>query len=158
MSKSKITVKQCLKEISSKHPVATVTPDTSLHDVARAMVKGLRRRVVYVVDEEARLKGYITLNNLKDIVFSHFLSSKLEDALVLSEENMELFSSEKAAQVMENDVPSCHEQDLLHNVLEWMMEADLLDVAVLDQDDRLVGNLDVLDLLQQWLLYGCEVF
>ena len=142
----------------TKRAMATVAPDANLKEVVKAMVKGRRRRVVYVVDSEMKLQGCITLKNLKDIVFSHFLSKKLEDALVLSEENMELFASDKAAQVMESDVPICHEDDKLHEVLEWMMEADLLDVAVLDKNDRLVADIDVLDLLEQWLLLGQKVF
>ncbi len=158
MGRNNITVKQCLDAMVTKRAMATVVPDANLKKVVEAMVKGLRRRVVYVVDSEMRLQGYITLKNLKDIVFSHFLSSKLEDALVLSEENMELFASEKAVQVMESDVPFCHEDDDLHKVLEWMMEADLLNVAVLDEQDHLTADLDVLDLLEQWLLLGCEVF
>ena len=153
-----ITVRQCLNTMATKRAMATVAPDANLKEVVKAMVKGLRRRVVYVVDNEMKLQGCITLKNLKDIVFSHFLSKKLEDALVLSEENMELFAFDKAAQVMESDVPVCHEDDKLHEVLEWMMEADLLDVAVLDQHDKLVADLDVLDLLEQWLLLGHEVF
>ena len=158
MEGQNITVRQCLDTMATKRSIATVAPDATLKEVVKAMVKGLRRRVVYVVDNEMKLQGHITLKNLKDIVFSHFLSKKLEDALVLSEENLELFASDTAAQLMESDVPVCHEDDQLHRVLEWMMEADLLDIAVLDKHDRLVADLDVLDLLEQWLLLGREVF
>ncbi|MFP3868362.1 MAG: CBS domain-containing protein, partial [Desulfobacteraceae bacterium] len=36
-----------------------VTPGASLKEVVRAMVKGYRRRVVYVVDENRKLLGAI---------------------------------------------------------------------------------------------------
>ncbi len=152
MNHNNLTIGEYLNTIRHAPRPATVLPESSLKDVVRAMVRGYRRRIVYVLDHEGCLQGSISLHNLKDIVFRHFLARKLGDAVVLSEELVELFSSESADQVMETDVPVCYEDDRFHDILEWMMEANLLDVAVLSRDGKLLGDLDVLDLLEQWLI------
>jgi len=122
-----------------------------LKDVVRAMVKGHRRRMVYVVDGEGKLIGAISLDVLKDVIFRFYLSDRVSDIMVVSEHITELFTSEKAEDVMDPDISSCQEQETLHEVLARMIERNIRDLPVLDQQGRVIADLDILDLLELWL-------
>jgi len=122
-----------------------------LKDVVRAMVKGHRRRMVYVVDGEGKLIGAISLDVLKDVIFRFYLSDRVSDIIVVSEHITELFTSEKAEDVMDPDISSCQEQETLHEVLARMIERNIRDLPVLDQQGRVIADLDILDLLELWL-------
>ncbi|HID98337.1 MAG TPA: CBS domain-containing protein [Thermodesulfobacteriaceae bacterium] len=158
MSVSRSTVKDCLYHLKRRHRPATVLPDNNLRDVVKSMLSGQRHRIVYVVDRSGNLKGCITLHDLNELIFRHFLARRLSDTIVLSEDIMEIFSSGMASEIMDTYTPVCHEDDSLHKIMEWMMEADCLDMAVLDRNEKFAGALDVLDLLEQWLIDGCEVY
>ncbi|MBW1916897.1 MAG: CBS domain-containing protein [Deltaproteobacteria bacterium] len=147
----RITVREFLSSLGHQAQLGVVTPGASLKDVVRAMVKGHRRRMVYVVDGEGKLIGAISLDVLKDVIFRFYLSDRVSDIIVVSEHITELFTSEKAEDVMDPDISSCQEQETLHEVLARMIERNIRDLPVLDQQGRVIADLDILDLLELWL-------
>jgi CBS domain-containing protein len=153
-----LTVREYLNSLPHRVELPVVGADKSLEEVVRAMVKGHRRRVVYVVDSQNRFLGAILLGDLKNVVFRYFLKRQVSDALVVSEHITELFTSEKAEDIMDTDTVICYEDESLHCVIGRMMEADLTDIPVLDHDRRVIADLDILDLLALWLQKGEEVF
>ncbi|MFP3869198.1 MAG: CBS domain-containing protein [Desulfobacteraceae bacterium] len=154
----RLTVKEFLSSLGHQAQLGVVTPGASLKEVVRAMIKGHRRRVVYVVDENRKLLGAISLDVLKDVIFRFYLSDRVSDLLVVSEHITELFASEKAEDVMDADISSCQEQENLHEVIGRMIDRDSRDMPVLDQQGRVVADLDILDLLELWLKKGEEAF
>lgn len=128
-----------------------VTRHSTLEEVVRAMVHAHRCGVAYVVDKDCKPVGYISLDILKDAVFRWYLDGRVSDALVVTEHIVELFASDKAEDLLEADLVVCGEDESLHSVLSRMIENDVKDVAVIDARGVLVGNLDILDLLELWL-------
>lgn len=154
----KLTVRQFLDSLPCRLEVPVIGPESSLREVVGVMVKGHRRRIVYVVDADGKLKGAITLGELKDVIFHYYLNARVRDAIVVTEHITELFASEKADDVMEVDLVVCHEHETLHDVIVKMSERNIKAVPVLDREDRVIADLDILDLLELWLKKGNEAF
>lgn len=154
----KTTIREFLDSLTCGAQLPRVAMGACLEEVVRVMVKGHRRRIVYVVDAGGKLKGAITLSHLKDIIFRFFLEERLGNTLVVSERIVELFTSEKAEQVMTLDLPSCRADETLADAVGRMMEANVTDMPVLDHEGRVVADLDILDLLELWLRRGHQAF
>ncbi len=153
-----LTVQEFLNALPHRVELATVVRGSPLKEVAKTMVKGHRRRVVYVVDAQGRLQGAISLDDLKDTIFRYYLEAQVGDALVVTEHILEVFASEKAEDLMTTGLSVCREEEELPAVIARMIEANLKDLPVVDQEGRLIGDLDILCLLELWLLKGEALF
>lgn len=152
------TIREFLDSLARGAELPLVPVGASLEEVVRVMVKGHRRRIVYVVDANGKFKGAITLNHLKDIIFRFFLDDQVSNAVVVSERITKIFTSEKAEQVMTLDLPYCLNDESLGEAVGRMMETNVTDMPVLDQEGRVVADLDILDLLELWLKQGQKAF
>jgi CBS domain-containing protein len=56
------------------------------------------------------------------------------------------------------DLPSCLIDETLADAVGRMMETNVTDMPVLDQEGRVVADLDILDLLELWLRRGNRAF
>jgi CBS domain-containing protein len=158
MGVKNLTVRGFLDSLSRRVELPVVAAGSSLKEVVCAMVKGHRRRIVYVVDSEGKLKGAISLDDLKDVIFRFYLKGRVNNALVVSEHIAELFASEKAEDVMDTAPPVCGEHEKLETVLGIMIERNVKDMPVIDQNGRVIADLDILDLLELWLKKGEVAF
>jgi len=154
----RLTVKDFLVSLPHRVELSVVNTESSLREVLHAMVKRHRGRIVYVTDSEGKVEGMISLDNLKDIVFRYYMKSRVSDALVITEHIVELFSSEKAEDVMDAGLSICHEHEWLHDVVTRMIERNVKDMPVVDREGRIIADLDILDLLELWLKKGEEAF
>jgi len=153
-----MTIREFLDSLRCGAELPLVPLGACLEEVVRVMVKGHRRRIVYVVDADGKLKGAITLINLRDVIFRFFLEERLTDVLVVSEHIAELFTAEKAEQVMTPDPPFCLADEPLAAAVSRMMETSVTDLPVVDGEGRVLADLDLLDLLELWLAKGHEAF
>ena len=154
----RITVKEFLDSLDVMPKVQVVAKDSGIKEVVLAMVKGHRRRIVYVADEKGRLLGDITLDNLKDVIFHNYLGDRVTDAVIMSEHIADCFVSETAFDLMEDDRPVCYENEQLMEVLSRMIASDVKDVPVVNSEGKVIADLDILDLLAFWLKKGEEAF
>ncbi|HDH99010.1 MAG TPA: CBS domain-containing protein [Deltaproteobacteria bacterium] len=153
-----LTISEFLGSLSHQIDLPIVAAGGSLKKVVRAMVKGHRRSIVYVVDSSGKLKGTISLSDLKDIIFRYYLDVRVKDSLVVTEHIEELFSSENAEDVMHDCPVFCHKHEKLHDVIVRMIEHDITHIPLIDTEGRVISDLDILDLLELWLKKGEEIF
>lgn len=146
-----LTVGKFMNSLSHEVDLPTVAAGSSLQEVVRVMVKNHRRHIIYVVDSDNKLKGMISLDDLKDIIFRYYLNGKLEDAMVVTEYIEELFLSEKAEDVMSKDIVFCRKNEPLHDVIARMVQHDIKYLPLIDMEGRVVSELDILDVLELWL-------
>lgn len=154
----RLTVKDFLDSLPNRIELPVVKTESSLSEVLRTMVKRHRGRIVYVADSEGKVKGSISLDNLKDVIFRHYMKSRVSDAFMITEHIMELFASEKAEDMMDTGLSICHEHECLHDVITRMIERNVKDMPVVDKEGRIIADLDILDLLELWLKKGKEAF
>lgn len=149
---SPLSVQEFLQALPHRVDLATVSRDTPLREVVRSMVAGHRRRIVYVVEADGTLLGAIFLDSLMDTIFRYYLEAQVADTVVVTEHLLEIFASETAEDVMESGLVTCREDERLQEVISRMIAGNLKDLPVLDRDGRLLGDVDILCLLELWLL------
>jgi CBS domain-containing protein len=149
---SPLTVREFIQALPHRVDLATVSRGTPLREVVRTMVAEHQRRIVYVVGADGTLQGAIFLDSLKDTIFRYYLESQVGDTLVVTEHLLEIFASETAEDVMESGMVTCREDERLQDAISRMIESNLKDLPVLDHEGRLIGDLDILCLLELWLL------
>ena len=119
-----------------------VHEDETLDNVAKALIANPRLKTAYVVNDDLQLVGEITLGALvkqefKDIIptssFEYF------DAL-------EFIGKDVAKDIMSRSV-SVSDEDTLKTTFAKMYEYNLLELPVVDENKRLIGNIDMLELL-----------
>lgn len=154
----RITVKDFLDSLPYRAEPSVVKTGSSIREVIHAMLKRHRGRIVYVIDSDGKVAGAIPLDNLKDFIFRYYLKSRVSDALIITEHIVELFAYEKADDLMDAALIICHEHEWLHDVLTRMIERNVKDIPVVDQQGRIIADLDILDLLELWLKKGEKAF
>ena len=154
----RLTVRDLVESVAEWEKLPVVKPEDSLQKVVRVMIKGHRRRIVYVVDDGGIYQGAITIEDLKNYIFHYYLNASVRDALVVTEHIEELFASEKAGEAMDPGFAVCYEDESLHDVVVRLNERQETDIPVLDRDGRVIADLDFLHLLELWLKKGIEAF
>ena len=154
----KLTVKDFLDSLPCKVELPAVTVESSLREVLQTMLKRHRGRIVYVTDFDGKLKGSISLDNLKDVIFHYYMKRRVSDSLVITEHIVELFASERAEDLMDAGLTICHKNEWLYDVVTRMIERNIKDIPVVDDDGRIIADLDILDMLELWLKKGEKAF
>jgi CBS domain-containing protein len=115
-------------EVMTRDP-RTVTPDTSLKDVAGVM-KSENCGIVPVVDDERRLQGVVTD---RDVVIRTLAEGRSCDDAV-------------AREIMTDDVEAVTPNDTVRHVIELMGQTQVRRIPVVDRQDRLVGIISMADI------------
>lgn len=138
-----LKVKDLLPYSTSRPSV--VSTDATLREVVAKLIEDVGTREVYVTDEEEHFYGVITLRRLARFVFTHALPAKSSPT-----ELLELVSAECAKDLALRKAAYVHEDDPLEHVIEVMFRFDINEIPVVNRERRIVGNLNMLQLLAAW--------
>ena len=118
-----------------------VQASASTDEIAKAFITNPNIKSVYVVDDELRLLGNITLKNLIKHEFIDLVPSSFEyfDALE--------FIGKKTAEDLMIRAIYVKDNDSLKDAFVKMYEHDVEELPVVDDEHHLIGNLDILELL-----------
>lgn len=139
-----LKVKDLLK-FSTTQPTL-IPAHTPLRDVARQLVLDPLTREVYVTDEQNRFIGVITLRRLARSVFAGH-AERLASPVSL----LELVSAQTADQLALKKPAFVLEEDTLARLLDVMFRYDVNEIPVVNRQKTVVGNLNMLEILQAWL-------
>ncbi len=139
-----LTVKDLLP--FSKTEPTIVPAEASLREVVRKMVEDLKTREVYVLDQDGRFLGVITLRRLARWVFASELPRDVSPT-----ELLDLISSRTAGDLALRKPAYVREDDPLEKLLQVMFRYDINEIPVVDAEGRIVGNLNMLEILAAWL-------
>ncbi len=121
-----------------------VVPDTAtIYDVVEAMCGCRHSRVLYVVDEDERLAGAISLETLMRHIFGHSHEQHAHPRHLLR-----IITTESARDLMDKRPFHAGEDDDVGSVLERMIGKRVSEIAIVDNEDRIVADLTMLDLLK----------
>ncbi|MBU1158179.1 MAG: CBS domain-containing protein [Candidatus Thermoplasmatota archaeon] len=130
---------------------AKVRSDASLRDAVLAIVKDSETRKVYVVDDKDTLVGTITLETL--LRHAGYRMGVRETGMTSFLRMLAEMSNDKVHDVMAKPI-RVRKDELLVNVTKLMVENHLNDLPVVDNQDKLVQELNGLDILklsaEQW--------
>ncbi len=133
-------------------PPSTVSPDDSVEEMLRVMIRDTHTRHVYVVDAENRLVGVVRMNRVVEYLFPHVLLRGLaEEEMVWGTHFLESIGAKVVGDIM-NDTP-CYVlgTDPLSKVGEILTEEKINELPVVDEDRRLIGQVNVYQIINNYL-------
>ncbi len=142
---SDIRVADVLAEIGKTMIVSSVSADATLRDAVEAMIDNSETRKVYVLDKDGKLVGTITLETLLRHAGYRFGVRRVGVTSFLR--MLAEISDEKVTDVMSKPVKVLLDE-MIVNVTRLMVENHLNDLPIVDSQNKLVGELNGLDILK----------
>ena len=123
-----------------------VMEDDSLLNVAEEVVRDPRTRSVYVVDKSGKLKGIIPVIELIQYLYYEYIPQEYifyRFPLVLS-------SKPIARDIM---IPPAYvyDRDSITDALKKMFKNNLKEIPVVDENIKIIGDLNILELISAWI-------
>ena len=131
-----------LSLLKGRKPPA-IHKEASIEEVIDAMIGFEHSRLVYVLDDKDRLAGVISLGDLVRHVFSRSHVPKIHPRSIIS-----MIVTKTADDIMRRNVLFTTENEEIGAVLKKMIHANVKEIAVVDVDRRIVGDITMVDLLQ----------
>ena len=120
-----------------------VRQGSSIEEVIDAMVRYQHTRLLYVVDEDGKLLGTIALGPLVRHVFGRSHEPQIHPRFVMS-----MITTEAAKDIMQKNPLFAREDEDVEVVLKRMIGKNVKEIAVLDKERRVVGDVTMVDLLK----------
>jgi CBS domain-containing protein len=129
------------------HPAlpVTVTPDEPMEQVAATFLSQAGLRDLYIVTPEDRLLGSIRHIRLAKTLLAE------QQPVQTTHQIMERISGGVAKEIMERDIVTARPEEELDNVLYRMLEYEVEDMPVVDDADKIVGNINLTEVLRATL-------
>jgi len=140
-----LTVRDILDKGDRGQP-STVSIDATLRDAIDAMIANPTTRKVYVIDGNGKLVGTVTLETL--MRFAGYSFGVRKTGITSFLKMLGEISQNKVTEAMSRPVRII-EDEMLVNVTKMMVENHLNDLPVVDANDKLVGELNGLDILKE---------
>lgn len=121
-----------------------VHPKATIGDVIAQLLKEPRTRTAYLVDANNKLEGTITLQQLLKSILKYVDSNESEEFRVPNGPHTTL---NVAVRPIVNKPITVRPDDKLSNALRKMSEHQLEDIAVVDANERLLGELNGIEIL-----------
>jgi CBS domain-containing protein len=142
-----------LKE-SKPRNVPKVKEQDGVSELIDAFVQFDHSRILYVVDDQERLKGIISLGNLVRHFFFHYHDTHIDSRHLIS-----MAVSETAKDFMHENVLVARLTDEVEDVLKQMIKNNVKEIAILDSENKVIADLTIIDLLKYYKRrMGKEVF
>ena len=142
---SDVRVAEVFADVGRTSKPATVRVDEPLRNAVESIVEDSDTRKVYVLDADDRLMGTITLETL--LRHAGYRLGARRTGLTSFLRMMGEISRDKVQDVMTKPVKVLQDE-MIVNVTRLMVENHLNDLPVVDDDNRLVGELNGIDILK----------
>jgi CBS domain-containing protein len=133
-----------LKEAKPRN-VPKVKEQAGVSELIDAFVQSDHSRILYVVDDQERLKGIISLGNLVRHFFFHYHNTHIDSRHLIS-----MAVSETAKDFMHENVLVAWVTDDLEDVLKRMIKNNIKEIAILDSEKRVIADITIIDLLKYY--------
>lgn len=132
----------------------TISPDATIDELLKRLVKGPRSRHVYVVDRDNRLIGSVRLHGLIDSLFP--VSSAWEGGAVIFISIWESLKARHVADLMNSDPPYVTEDTTLDEMITTLRSDMSNEIAVVDENMQIVGEVNLLEVIERYLRHRQE--
>ncbi len=122
-------------------PHIIVPLDFSIEKVAEKLLQNPQVREIYVVDEQNRLVGEISLGKI-----IRFLCTDRRNSLYCSRNLLASLTCEKVSDIMDEAILYAKESDDLDIIIDMMVNRNIKEIPVVDDSGRIIANVGVLDL------------
>jgi len=137
-----VRVAEVVSEIKDRE-LPLIHESANLEEIIRALIRFEQSRLLYVVDDENRLTGTISLGLLVRHLFSTSYEPRVHSGRILN-----IITAETAKDIMQSTPIAAHQQENVETVLKKMIRSNTKEIPVLDIEERIVGDLKMIDLLK----------
>jgi CBS domain-containing protein len=134
-----------LAETLKDRKIPVVSRRATVSEIVDAFVGSNHSRLLYVTDDEGRLRGVISLGNLVRHVFFLYHDAHIDSRNVVS-----MAISETAADFMQREPVFAMVSEKVEDVLQRMIDNNVKEIPILDDEKRVVGDLTIVDLLEHY--------
>ena len=137
-----------IKDLIIKNPTI-IFKDTKIKDIMSAIIEDSRSRHAYVVDNSGKLIGSIRTNNIIQYLFP---TTYLKESQSLQISSYWEFSNAKTAEDIMNKNPNyVYEHTNIKKLITIMISEKINEVPVIDKNFKLVGEVNVMEIIAKWL-------
>ena len=126
-----------------------VGPAVSIRAVMEKMIADLRTRWVYVVDDEHRLIGAISMNSIVEYLFP--LEAIIEHSFPLYEVYFPKVGALTAHDLMDASTPRITEETSLADMADLLMQHQVNELPVVNDQGVLIGQVNVYEVIRAYL-------
>jgi len=135
-------VREILKLINTR-AIPIVREDDHIDDLVEKIFEHPHTRLIYVVDDQGVLKGTISLGMLLRHIFPHTYEPRAHAPSIIG-----MITSEEAQHIMTKGVVTADVEDDVEEVMKRMVRAEVKEIAVVDNEKKIIGDVTVIDLLK----------
>ncbi len=115
----------------------------NIEEIVDAMIRFERSRLLYVVDDDGKLTGTISLGLLARHVFSASHEPQIHPRFLVS-----MITAERAKDIMQKNPVVATEEEEVGIVLKRMIRTNVKEIPVVDREKKVVADLTLIDLLR----------
>ncbi|MDD3620215.1 MAG: CBS domain-containing protein [Desulfobulbaceae bacterium] len=123
--------------------VPAIFEDCTIREVIEMMVRFPHTRLIYVTDTQQRLRGTITVGSLLRHLFPYHYEGKVHGRGILRR-----ITARKASDLMDTKNILARPDEEVDAVLKRMAGSGVKEMAVVDDDGRIVADITAVDLLK----------
>nr|WP_320114945.1 CBS domain-containing protein [uncultured Desulfuromonas sp.] len=134
-------IKEIMQRIKDRE-IPCVNEHCAIRDVVEVAVRFPHSRLVYVVDEQCRLLGAITLGSLLRFLYPYHYEAKIHSRDILRR-----LSVKKASDLMSHGNVKASPDESVDTILKRMAKTGVKELAVIDDEGHILADITVIDLL-----------
>ena len=135
-------IKEILENIEDRE-LPLIKEDETINGVLRKMIHNPHTRLIHVIDKKHEYKGVISL----DILIKHLFPYCFEPP-VIPRSLIPMITAKTAKDIMNKGFVYATNEDTIDEVIDRMIRAGVNEIAILDDEKRIIADLTMLDLLK----------
>jgi len=143
-------IKEILETIEERE-LPLVREHETTREVVKRMLKYSHTRLIYVVDKDGKCMGTISLGTLIRHLFPHGFEPAIHPRFLIP-----MITFETAKHIMNKGLIYAANEDNVEAVIERMIKAGIKEIAILDDEKRVIADLAMQDLLKYYHLVESE--
>ncbi|MBU4262072.1 MAG: CBS domain-containing protein [Proteobacteria bacterium] len=137
-------IKEVMTHIG-KREVPCVPEHSDISEVIRVLIRFPHTRLVYVVDDRQRLRGSITVGSLLRHIFPYHYEARIHPLGILRN-----ITAARAEHIMTRENVFALPEEKVDTVLKRMARTGAKEMAVVDQNGIIIGDITAIDLLSYY--------
>ena len=138
----KIKISEILDDLK-KGNAPIIEENAPIDEVLDEIINQDSNRVLYVVDNEKRLKGTITLNEVARHIFSMSHEHRVHSRRI-----MDMVTSEDVDHIMKKKPPYAVENDDISEVIKKMVKSNMKHLAFVDENKTIICDVSMVDIIK----------
>ena len=124
----------------------TIEENATIDKVLDTIVNQETAGVLYVIDEDKRLKGTITLDEVVRHIFSLSHEHRIHSRRI-----MDMVTSDDVGHIMKKRPPYAVKSDNIGEVIRKMVKSNMKHLPLLDDDRRVICDISMIDIIRHMI-------